>query len=162
MTGDKDFDFFVKNGYLEGFPKATPLAKVLAAHGEDLNGLTYGIIKIGCIEIHIYDEMVNGVSYRPDLPFDRKDFTDAPPWIMQQSALSGIETELQSRGIDYKKYTVQGPLDDYKAAGVHVYIEDGEHVFIDTIGGVTFLFDPNKNGKMLACEVCRYYDLDKE
>lgn len=170
MTGDTDFDFFLQNGYLKGFPKATPLAAVIAKYGEehwelkeqDLNGLTYGIIKTGCIEIHIFDEMVNGVSYQPDPSYNKKGFTDAAPWINSIGTLPGIETELQNRGIHYKKYTVRGPAYDYKTAGATIYIEEGEHTFIDTAGGVTFLFDPNKKGEHQVCQVCRYYELEME
>lgn len=170
MTGNNDLDFFLSNGHLEDFPEAAPMAAVLAKYGEgcwqvkeeDLNGLTYGIIRIGCIEIHIFDGLVNGVSYRLDLPFEKKDFKDAAPWIIEKKNLSEIEAELQSRKIDYKKYNVQGPQDMYQTAGAIMSLDEGGHTFIDTEGGATFIFYENKKGLQEACQVCRYYDLDTE
>lgn len=172
MTSTNDFDHFLKTGYIEGLPSGTSMEKLLNIFGDDfwyvketeVNGLIYGIIKIGFIEFHIYNEKINGISYRPDILFSKKDFKGGDiPWISQRRSLKKIEGELSKRNITYKKYTVKGPLKTFETAGADLFgLEDCEHTFIDTEGGVTFLFEENnKNRGLVAYQICKYYDIHK-
>lgn len=167
MITSTDFDHFLKNGFIEGLPARTPMHVLLTQYGNDYfyiqhvesNGLIYGIIKIGFIEFHIYDEMVSGISYRPDLYFPKKDFKGVDmPWIYKNRPIDKVEQQLLKRGIDYKKYTVQGPMNPLEVAAGAFYMEEGESTFIDTIGGVTFVFDENENGLLETRQVCKYYN----
>jgi len=124
----------------------------------------YGIIKIGFIEFHIYNEKLNGISYRPDLPFSTKDFAGQTiPWIHNDKELSKVEENLKVRKINYKKYDVKGPLETLSTAGALLFgLDDSVHTFIDTEGGVTFLFEPDKKRNDLqAHQICRYYDIHR-
>lgn len=93
MIADKDFDHFLRKGYIEGLVPGTSLETLLNIFGHnhwyvkdiENNGLIYGIIKVGFIEFHIYDEKLNGISYRPDITFPKKDFKGVTiPRIIRQ------------------------------------------------------------------------------
>jgi hypothetical protein len=173
MISSDDFDFFLQHGFIQGLELGTSMNVLLDRYGADNwyvkhienNGLIYGIIKIGFIEFHIYDEQINGISYRPDLPFPRKDFKGvAIPWIYKNEEISKVESQLLSRGIGFNQYTVQhgGDRNVFKTAGADMFLDEGEHVFIDTVGGVTFLFEINdRNDKLEAYQICKYYDIHK-
>jgi len=129
------------------------------------NGLICGIIKIGFIEFHIYNEKISGISYRPDLPYPIKDFKGVKrPWIYKNVEISQIEAQLITKKIGYKKYVVRGPLASFEPAGAYLVLDDEcESTFIDTEGGVTFLFEHNqKTDKLEAYQICKYYDIDEE
>jgi hypothetical protein len=172
MITTTDFDFFLRNGFIEELEKGSSMNILLERFGNDNwyvknienNGLIFGIIKIGFIEFHIYNEQINGVSYRPDLPFLKKEFKRAKiPWIYKNLEISEIENNLKTKEIDYKKYTINRPLKPYSTAGAVLLLEDGEHTFIDTQGGVTFLFDKNETtGKLETYQICKYYDIHKQ
>lgn len=173
MTSTNDFDHFLKKGIIDGLPSGASMEKLINIFGVDfwyvketeVNGLIYGIIKIGFIEFHIYNEKINGISYRPDILFSKKDFKGVEiPWISKRRSLKKIEGELTKRNIAYKKYTVKGPLKTFETAGVDLFgLEDCEHTFIDTEGGVTFLFEENnKNNELEAYQICKYYDIHKQ
>jgi hypothetical protein len=167
MTTSKDFDYFLRNGFIENLPPGTSMNVLVKKFGNDkwiikekeLNGLMYGIIKVGFIEFHIYNEKVNGISYRPDLPFSKKDFSElTTPWIYKTKEVSKVEENLLVKKIGYKKYVVKGPLETLATAGVIIFgLEDCKHTFIDTEGGVTFLFDTNeKTNELIAYQICKY------
>lgn len=173
MISSNDFDHFLKNGYIEGLASGTSMHKLLQEFGEDywyvketeVNGLIYGIIKVGFIEFHIYNEKINGISYRPDILFSKEDFKDKDmPWIYEKRRLEDIENELTKRNIGFKTYTVFGPLDGFVTAGIEFFaLEECEHTFIDTEGGVTFIFEENpQNGQLEAYQIARYYDVHKQ
>ncbi|MEC4004964.1 hypothetical protein OX283_009875 [Flavobacterium sp. SUN052] len=173
MTSTNDFDHFLKKGFIEGLAPGTSMEKLINIFGVDfwsvketeVNGLIYGIVKIGFIEFHIYNEKINGISYRPEILFSKKDFKGVNiPWISKKRSLIKIESEIAQRNITYKKYTIKGPLKNFETAGAHLFgLEDCEHTFIDTEGGVTFLFEENnKNGELETYQVCKYYDIHKE
>ena len=91
-----DFDHFLKKGFIEGLSGGSSMDILLAKYGNDiwyvketeLNGLLYGVIKIGFIEFHIYNERINCISYRPDISFSKKDFKGVEmPWISKNSNL---------------------------------------------------------------------------
>ncbi|MBN8790099.1 MAG: hypothetical protein J0I84_23700 [Terrimonas sp.] len=172
MTSSNDFDFFLKNGFIEGLSEGSSMNILLTKYGNDNwyvkeienNGLIYGIIKIGFIEFHIYNEQISGISYRPDLPFDKKDFKNIQiPWIYKVVDISDIENNLTTKKIEYKKYIVNGPKNTFRTAGADLLITDGGHTFIDTEGGVTFLFDTNEKTRRLEVyQICKYYDIHKQ
>ncbi len=170
MISTYDFDHFLKNGYIDGLLPDTSMKSLLSIFGDDfwlvkeleVNGLIYGIIKVGFIEFHIYNEKINGISYRPDLHFPKEDFKNIDiPWIYKKRSLMNVESELSNRNIIYKKYSIQGPIKTFKTAGgLFIGLEDCEHTFIDTEGGVTFLFEVNsKNGQLDAYQICKYYGI---
>ncbi|MES2616726.1 MAG: hypothetical protein V4613_02545 [Bacteroidota bacterium] len=173
MISTTDFDHFLKKGFIEGLSPGTSMEILLTKFGHDnwivketeVNGLIYGIIKIGFIEFHIYNESINGISYRPDLQFPKEDFGGFEmPWISQKRDVANVEIELSKRNISYKKYTVKGPLETFKTAGVDLFaLEDCEHTFIDTEGGVTFIFEEtNKNRTLEAYQICKYYNIHNQ
>lgn len=173
MISSKDFDHFLKKGFIEGLTPAAPMHILIDAFGDDfwivketeVNGLIYGIIKIGFIEFHIYNEKINGISYRPNLSFPKEDFKGVTmPWIYKKNSLASIEAELSKSNILYKKYTLVGPLNHFRTAGADwISLEAGDHIVIDTEGGVTILFEPNnKNGELEAYQICKYYDIHKQ
>ncbi|OQP66245.1 hypothetical protein A3860_12125 [Niastella vici] len=173
MISDKDFDHFLRNGYIEGLLPGTSLETLLCIFGHDHwyvkeienNGLIYGIIKVGFIEFHIIDEKFNGISYRPDISFPKKDFKGVRmPWIYKNRQISLVEEKLNAKSIVYKRYVVSKPLNNIEtAAGTFIGLSDCDHHFIDTVGGVTFSFDYNENIKELeARQICKYYDIHKK
>ncbi len=173
MTTSKDFDYFLQNGFIENLSPGSSMNVLLAEFGDskwitkekELNGLICGIIKIGFIEFHIYNERVNGISYRPDLPFSKKEFDrQTIPWIYKDKEIFKVEENLNVRKIKYKRYVVKGPLETLSTAGAFLLgLEDCEHTFIDTEGGVTFLFEPNeRTGGIDAYQICKYYSIDKQ
>lgn len=170
MISTNDFDHFLKKGFIEGLSSGVSMEILLTEFGDDfwyvketeVNGLIYGIIKVGFIEFHIYNEKINGISYRPDILFSKKDFKGLDiPWIYKKRSLMNVEVELSNRNILYKKYTIKGPLKTFKTAGADLFgLEDCEYTFIDTEGGVTFLFAENiTNGQLEAYQICKYYDV---
>ena len=101
MTTSEDFDFFLNNGFIDGLNPGSSMNILLGKFGDnnwyvkevENNGLIYGIIKIGFIEFHIYDERISGISYRPDLPFNKKDFDkNLMPWISKYRQILEIES----------------------------------------------------------------------
>jgi hypothetical protein len=170
MTTSNDFDFFLRNGYIEHLSPGTSMTVLLAKFGDDnwivqekeTNGLVYGIIKIGFIEFHIYNEKVNGISYRPDHPFPKDDFRGVTiPWIYKNREISIVEEYLKNKSIGYEKYVVKGPLEKFATAGAYLLgLENCEHTFIDSQGGVTFLFETNEKTKRIeAYQICKYYNI---
>ena len=173
MIANSDFNHFLQKGHIEGLAPGTPMEVLLTKYGNDnwivketeFNGLTYGIIKMGFIEFHIYNEKINGVSYRPDLPFPKKDFKGVQiPWIYQYRSIDEIEAQLSNLNIGNKRFVIKGPLRLLETAGATWFgFEDGEYSFIDTEGGVTFAFDENPTtGISEAVQICRYYNIEKE
>jgi hypothetical protein len=172
MISSNDFDYFLKHGFIESLLPGASINVLLTKVGDnnwytkekELNGLAYGIIKIGFIEFHIYDEKVNGISYRPDHSFSEDDFgRQVIPWIYKDREISKVEEHLRANRIDYKKYTVTGPLEAFATAGALVGLGEGEHTFIDTEGGVTFLFeDGGGTGAQTAYQICKYYNINKQ
>jgi len=173
MTTSNDFDHFLKHGYIENLLPGTSMNILLTKFGEEnwyvkekeLNGLIYGIIKIGFIEFHIYNEKVNGISYRPYNSFSKDDFDGQEiPWIYKDKKISKVEEYLVAKKIRYKKYIVTGPLETFNTAGALLLgLEDCEHTFIDTEGGVTFLFEDNETrNEQDAYQICKYYNIDKQ
>jgi len=173
MITDKDFDHFLRNGYIEELLPGTSIEVLLSKFGDDYwyikeienNGLIYGIIKVGFIEFHIYNEKINGISYRPDIPFPKKDFIGViMPWIFKNREISIVEKNMNDKKIEYKRYIVAGASNTFHpAAGCLIGLEeDYEHHIIDTVGGVTFLFEYNEKTKQLeARQICKYYDIHK-
>lgn len=173
MIADKDFDHFLRHGYVEGLVPGTSMEILLSIFGHshwyvkeiENNGLIYGIIKVGFIEFHIYDEKLNGISYRPDISFPKKDFKGVRmPWIYKNRQISLVEEKLNAKSITYKRYIISKPLNNFEtAAGTFIGLSDYDYHFIDTIGGVTFLFDYDENTKQLeARQICKYYDIHKK
>jgi hypothetical protein len=173
MITSGDFDHFLQKGYIEHLSPGTSMTVLLTKFGDDnwitketeMNGLIYGIIKIGFIEFHIYDEKMNGISYRPDLLFPKEDFRGvATPWIYKNREIAKVEENLINKKIGYRKYMVQGPLKTFETAGAEFFgLEDCEHTFIDTEGGVTFLFETNeKTNRNEAYQICKYYGIHKQ
>ena len=164
MITEKDFDYFLKNGFIEGLDSKTPLNEIIDRFGSEYwtvketesNGLTYGIIMVGMAELHIYDEKLNGISFKP-YAFDPTEFNGMEqPWISEKVKLSEIITELENREIKFKKYIVKGPKTKFISAGAELLnLENGKHLFIDTEGGVTFLFDSETE----SYQICKYYNL---
>lgn len=172
MISSNDFDHFLKTGYIERLEPGTSMDVLTKAFGDEawiakeveVNGLVYGIIKVGFIEFHIYNERVNGISYRPDLLFPMSDFNGIEiPWIYEKRTISLVETELAKRHIAYKKYSVNGPMQNCEAAGLSFsLVEECELVLIDTEGGVTFLFEDHPTtGQLEACQICKYYPINQ-
>jgi hypothetical protein len=172
MISSTDFDFFLNNGFIEGLSNGVSMNILLTKFGNrnwyakhiENNGLICGIIKVGFIEFHIYNEKFFGVSYRPDLPFCINDFKGVDiPWIYENIEVSKVEGHLNAREIGYKKYMVSGPANSFKAAGGVFSLDDGEQTIIDTCSGVTFMFVKNdKTGNLKAQQICKYYDINKE
>jgi hypothetical protein len=164
MITEKDFDYFLINGFIEGLNSETSLNTIIDRFGNDSwtvketenNGLIYGIIMVGMTEFHIYNEKLNGISFKP-YAFDKTEFDGIKePWISGKIKLKEITTELNIRKIQFQKYSVIGPKTEFKTAGVELHsLENGKHTFIDTEGGVTFLFDTENE----AYQVCKYYNL---
>ena len=173
MISDKDFDHFLRNGHIDGISPGTSMEVLLGKFGDDYwyvkeienNGLIYGIIKVGFIEFHIYNEQINGISYRPDIPFPKEDFQDViMPWIFNNREISLVEKNLIDKNIAYKRYIVTGSSNSFhQAAGCLIGLnQDYEHHIIDTVGGVTFLLEYNEKTKQLeARQICKYYDIHK-
>lgn len=172
MISDKDFDHFLRTGYIEGLLPATSLETLLEIFGHDHwyvkeienNGLIYGIIKIGFIEFHIIDEKFNGVSYRPDISFPKKDFKGVQmPWIYKNRQISLIEEKLNAKKIAFKRYRISKPQSPFEtAAGTFIGLSDEDYHFIDTAGGVTFVFEYNEQIKQLEVrQICKYYNIQK-
>ena len=145
----------------------TSLEKLLSIFGHDHwyvketenNGLIYGIIKVGFIEFHIIDEKFNGVSYRPDISFPKKDFKGVKiPWIYNNRSISFVEEKLNAKNIVYKRYVVSQPENNFEtAAGTFIGLSDDDYHFSDTVGGVTFVFDYNEDIKELEVrQICKY------
>jgi len=86
------------------------------------------------------------------------------PWIFKNRKISLVEKNLNSKNIAYKKYVVSKPVDTFEtAAGCFIGLSNCDHHFIDTAGGVTFVFDYNENIKELeARQICKYYDIGKK
>lgn len=174
MIADNDFDHFLRNGHIEGLAPGTSMKVLLSKFGDDYwyvkeienNGLIYGIIKVGFIEFHIYDEKLNGISYRPDITFPKKDFNGVTiPWIFKDREISLVEKNLNFKNIVYKRYAVAGSSNTFhSAAGCLIGLEeDYEHHIIDTVGNVTFLFEYNQKSKQQeARQICKYYDIHKK
>ncbi|MFT3747098.1 MAG: hypothetical protein QM768_02230 [Agriterribacter sp.] len=172
MITSSDFDFFLKYGFIKGISEGSSMDNLLSKYGNDNwyvkhienNGLIYGIIKIGFIEFHIYNEKISGISYRPDLPFSKKDFDGVViPWIYKSKDISRVEECLKIKQIVYKKYTIKGPSSLFSTAGADLMLNDGDSTFIDTEGGVTFLFETSKKTEQLeAYQICKYYDRHKQ
>jgi hypothetical protein len=166
MISNKDFNCFLRQGFINGLQNGTSMNRLIEEFGQDNwyvknlenNGLTYGIMKVGITEFHIYDEMVSGIRYRPDILFSEEDYSDVTaPWIIEQNDLTQIELKLDEEKIKFKKYEVQGPLKNLDTAGAQLFsLEEGSHTFIDTEGGVTFLFE-SEGEKFLAYQICKYY-----
>jgi hypothetical protein len=164
MINEKDFDYFLKNGFIEGLNSETSLNTIIDRFGNDYwtvketenNGLTYGIIMVGMTELHIYNEKLNGISFKP-YAFDKTEFNRIKePWISEKTKLKEITTELNVRKVQFQKYSVIGPKTEFKTAGAELLsFENGKHTFIDTEGGVTFLFDSENE----TYQVCKYYSL---
>lgn len=124
------------------------------------NGLVYGIIKVGFIEFQIYNEKNNGISYRPDLPYIKKEFNKGvTAWISRFREISVVETILLRWEIGYEKIIVTGSANPFKTAGAVIALDNGEQTFIDTIGGVTFIFEEEYRTGKKAIQICKYYDL---
>jgi len=111
---------------------------------------------VGMTEFHIYNEKLNGISFKP-YAFDKTEFIGAKePWISDKIKLKEITTELNIKKIKFKEYSVIGPKTEFKTAGAELRsLENGKHTFIDTEGGVTFLFDSENE----TYQVCKYYNL---
>lgn len=167
MISTNDFDYFLKNGFIENLKPGTSFNILLSQFGEnnwivkerELNGLIYGIIKIGFVEFHIYDEKISGISYRPDISFPISDYKHMEiPWVFQDKDINSVEENLLNRKIHFTKHIIKGPLETFSTAGVDLFgLEEGEHTFIDTIGGVTFLFEDGENNQLEAYQICKYY-----
>ncbi len=163
MITEKDFDYFLKTGFIEGLNSETSLNLIIERFGNDYwtvketenNGLTYGVIMIGMTELHIYNEKLNGISFKP-YAFDKTEFNgQKEPWISEKTKLEEITIELNKRKVQFQKYNVTGPKTEFKTAGVELHsLENGKHTFIDTEGGVTFLFDSENE----SYQVCKYYN----
>ncbi|WP_276481674.1 hypothetical protein [Paraflavitalea pollutisoli] len=168
MISSNDFDHFLRKGYIKGLPAGTSVKKLITVYGKkywgvkerDTNGLIYGIIKVGFIEFHIYDEKISGISYRPDIIYSKKDFNAVlVPWIEKKRSLQAVEAALTNRKIQFKRFTITGPLDSLTTAGGDFfYVEPGEYTLIDTEGGVTWVFEKNEStGQLEARQICKYY-----
>ncbi len=167
MISSTDFDYFLQNGYIPNIQPETSFNILLSKFGDkhwivkekEFNDLIYGIIKVGFIEFHIYDEKISGISYRPDLSFPKSDFKEVSiPWIYRHRSIASVEKNLNKRKIEYTKYIVQGPLNNFSTAGTDLFgLDEGEHTFIDTIGGVTFLFEGEEKERLEAYQICKYY-----
>lgn len=168
MISSEEFDYFLKRGYLNAIEPGSHLTSLISKFGNDNwyvkdyenNGKILGIIKVGITELHIYNEMISGVSFRPDILFNSKDYKGIrKPWIIKSNTLDSIIEFLNKRNIKFTKYLIDGPLKFFKTAGVDLFsIEEGQHTIIDTEGGVTFLFNSNfVSGEIQAYQICKYY-----
>ena len=169
MITSEDFDFFLSNGYIDGLIPGSSMNILLTKFGNnnwytkeiENSGLIYGIIKIGFIEFHVYNEKISGISYRPDIAFNKNDFKEkSMPWISKYKELAKVKSVLLNKNIDFNTIKVAGPLNVFKTAGATwVGLENEEHIFIDTVGGVTFAFETNNKTEQLeANQICKYYD----
>jgi len=170
MLSSRDFDHFLKYGFIKNLPPRSPMTILLDRFGNnnwytkeiENNGLIYGIIKVGFIEFHIYNEKINGISYRPDLPFLKGEFKGSTiPWILKHNKIPAIKERLERRKIQYKHYRIKGPYSIFKTAGATFSCSDPrEQTFIDTEGGVTFIFETGRqSNRQEAIQICRYYDI---
>lgn len=168
MISSEDFDHFLKHGHIQQLEPGTPMQVLLSKYGEEYwtvksteqNGLIYGIIKVGCIEFHIYNEKISGVSYRPDISFDESDFEGVTmPWIVENKALHAVEKTLNDKAIAYKKYVIAMEVDWFEIGGDSFFKDpDVDLTVMETEGGVGFLFDTNTQTNALeAYQICRYY-----
>lgn len=168
MISSKDFDLFLKKGFIEGIEPGESMINLISRFGDDYwyvknlenNGKIYGIIKIGITEFHIYDEKIIGLSYRPDILFDSKDYKKIEkPWVIKNNKLNEIIEILNKKGIKFTKYTIEGPCKSFATAGAEIIsLDDGIHHFIDTEGGVTFMFESIDNSnEIVAYQICKYY-----
>lgn len=104
---------------------------------------------------------IYGISYRPDLPYIKKEFNKGvTAWISRFREISVVETILLRWEIGYEKIIVTGSANPFKTAGAVIALDNGEQTFIDTIGGVTFIFEEEyRTRKLKAIQICKYYDL---
>lgn len=182
MISNQDFNDFLRLGYIPGLENGTSMEKLTKRFGDNKwyvknlskNGLTHGIIKVGITEFHITDEKISGLSYRPHILFNEEDYNDyTAPWITTQTRLLDVELNLTAEKITYRKYSVDGPTKNgFKTAGcLLLALDKGSHTFIDTEGGVTFLFNEvddeifaflrSKKKRLDAFQICRYYGFGK-
>lgn len=169
MISNKDFNDFLRQGYITGLQQGSSMSKLLKEFGPDIwyvkntakNGLIYGIIKLGITEFHIYNEKISGISYRPNIFYSPEDYSDtSAPWIIEQNKMDQVESKLANERIKFKKYEVCGPVETFETAGAQLFLlEEGSHIFIDTEGGVSFLFE-FEDGNLHAYQICRYYKKD--
>lgn len=72
MITEKDFDYFLKTGFIEGLNSETSLDSIIKRFGNyswvvketENNGLLYGIIMVGMTELHIYNEKLTGINFK--------------------------------------------------------------------------------------------------
>jgi len=97
MITEKDFDYFLINGFIEGLNSETSLNTIIERFGNDSwivqetenNGLLYGVIMVGMTEFHIYNEKLNGISFKP-YAFVKTEFIGAKePWISDKIKTEG-------------------------------------------------------------------------
>ena len=76
--------------------------------------------------------------------------------LPKKTKLNEVLSELTARHIPFKKYEVKGPMPKLKTAGAEIFsLREGKHTFIDTEGGVTFLFSL----ELETYQVCKYYNI---
>lgn len=172
MISTRDFDHFLKHGFVEGLKGGTPMEVLLNKYGNDhwyiyevYKNQTFGIIKIGFIEFHIVYGKLHGLSYRPDVSFGMEDFENVSiPWIHRFRRIESIERELIKKQIAFKKYAIHSSMGSFQTAGYHVSFNvtaDYYTTFIDTEGGVTFEFDSQTNKNyLLVRKISKFYKLD--
>ncbi|GAB5533133.1 MAG: hypothetical protein Roseis3KO_49100 [Roseivirga sp.] len=168
MISDEHFNFFLRNGYIEGLKPGTSMNELLKLYGPDSwyvkhienNGLVYGIIKMGITEFHIYDEKISGICHRTDLPHVASDYEGInPPWAIRIRKLALIEQKLTELNIGFTKHVVQGPLKAYKTAGtLWSYLDETAYIYLDTEGGVTFAFY-YRGKRLLSDHIRKDYDI---
>jgi hypothetical protein len=163
MVIDNEFDYFLRNGIIEGLKHTDSLESIINRYGDDNwiakeienNGLIYGVFMLDMVEVHIYNEKVSGISFRP-YAFDKAYYGKSKyPWIAEKMEILEIISELKIRKIKFERYCihVDQPTKNFKTKGANLKLEQGEHTFIDTEGGVTFLFDSDND----AYQICKYY-----
>lgn len=171
MISNQSFDYYLKHGFIKGLEPGTPMQKLLQLFGEahwyvkeiENNGLTYGIIKVGITEFHIYNEKLHSYSYRPDIMFDIQEYKGySQPWIIHYTSLRSVQAQLIKRKIKYKVLTFQGSRKNISFGGSQLYLsEDEEYTFLETQGGVALGFEKGWNEKTLRiCRASRYYDFN--
>lgn len=168
MISDEHFNFFLRNGYIEGLEPGTSMNKLLMLYGQDSwyvkhienNGLVHGIIKMGITEFRIYNEKIVGICYRSDRPYFQDEFEGmTQPWVIRNRKLSVIEQKLTELNIGFTKHVVQGPLKTCKTAGTNLsFLDETEHIYLDTEGGVTFAFY-YQGKRLLSDHIRKDYDI---
>jgi hypothetical protein len=167
MISSEDFDHFLKHGFIKDINKGTSMNVLINKFGKDywyindfFNGQNYGIIKIGFIEFHIAEDKISGISYRPDISFSTNDFAGVTiPWIYECREIEKVEEELRKRDIKYKKFVVNSSVKKVDTAGGTILFDQSinyDTAFIDTEGGVTFEFKPEKSS-LFAFRIAKYY-----